>query len=64
VPWREEVALVEDHPVLMLGFALSTAAVLAVPVLNLAFRPIVIVGACHVLGQLEATAGDTGHSGR
>ncbi|HEX8110193.1 MAG TPA: hypothetical protein VF516_20825 [Kofleriaceae bacterium] len=56
LPWREEVALVEDHPALMLGFALSTAAVLAVPVLNLAFRPIVIVGASHVLGQLEATA--------
>jgi hypothetical protein len=56
LPWREEVALVEDHPVLMIGFALSTAAVLAVPVLNLAFRPIVIVGASHVLGQLEAAA--------
>lgn len=56
LPWREEVALVEDHPVLMLGFALSTAAVLAVPILNLAFRPIVIVGASHVLGQLEAAA--------
>jgi hypothetical protein len=60
LPWREEVALVEDHPALMLGFALSTAAVLAVPVLNLAFRPIVIVGASHVLGQLEAAAGDGG----
>jgi hypothetical protein len=56
LPWREEVALVEDHPVLMLGFALSTAAVLALPILNLAFRPIVIVGASHVLGQLEAAA--------
>jgi hypothetical protein len=53
-------ALVEDHPALMLGFALSTAAVLATPVLNLAFRPIVIVGASHVLGQLEAAA-DAGH---
>ena len=59
LPWREEVALVEDHPALMLGFALSTAAVLAVPILNLAFRPIVIVGASHVLGQLEA-AGASG----
>lgn len=61
LPWREEVALVEDHPALMLGFALSTAAVLAIPVLDLAFRPIVIVGASHVLGQLEAaTAGGEG----
>ena len=53
LPWREEIALVEEHPALMIGFALSTAALLAVPVLNLAFRPIVIVGASHVLGQLE-----------
>ena len=53
LPWREEIALVEEHPGMMLGFALSTAALLAVPVLNLAFRPIVIIGATHVLGQLE-----------
>ncbi|HKA86810.1 MAG TPA: hypothetical protein VKE22_04055 [Haliangiales bacterium] len=53
-PWREEIALVEDHPSLMLGFALSTAALLALPVVNLLFRPIVLVAAAHVLGQLEA----------
>ena len=52
-PWREEIALVEEHPSLMAGFALSTAALLAIPVLNLLFRPIVIVGAAHVLGRLE-----------
>ena len=51
--WREEIALVEQHPGLMLGFALSTAALLAVPILSLAFRPIVIIAAVHVLGQLE-----------
>jgi hypothetical protein len=56
LPWREEIALVEDHPALMVGFALSTAVLLAVPILNLAFRPIVIVGASHIIGQLEATA--------
>jgi len=57
LPWREEIALVEEHPALMAGFAVSTAVALAIPVLNLAFRPIVIVGASHVLGQLEvATA--------
>ena len=39
----------------MLGFALSTAAILAIPIVNLAFRPIVIIGAAHVLGQLEAS---------
>jgi hypothetical protein len=53
LPWREEIALIEQHPALMVGFALSTAAILVVPVLNLAFRPIVIVGASHMLGQLE-----------
>ena len=56
LPWREEIALVENHPGLMLGFALSTAALLAIPILNLAFRPIVIIGAIHVLGQLESAA--------
>jgi hypothetical protein len=56
LPWREEIALVEEHPALVVGFALSTAALLAVPVLNLAFRPIVIVAACHILGQLEGAA--------
>ena len=35
------------------GFALSTAALLALPVLNLAFRPIVIIAASHIIGQLE-----------
>jgi hypothetical protein len=60
LPWREEIALVEEHPALMLGFALSTAVTLAVPVLNLVFRPIVIIGASHVLGQLEA-AGAPSH---
>lgn len=54
LPWREEIALVEHHPALVIGFAVSTAIALAVPVLNLAFRPIVIVGASHVLGQLDA----------
>jgi hypothetical protein len=53
LPWREEIALIEEHPTLMIGFALSTAALLAVPIVNLAFRPIVIIGASHVLGQLE-----------
>lgn len=57
LPWREEIALVEDHPALMIGFALSTAALLAVPILNLAFRPVVIIGASHIIGQLEAASG-------
>ncbi|MGZ3425068.1 MAG: hypothetical protein ACXVCV_00400 [Polyangia bacterium] len=52
-PWREEVALVEQHPSLMIGFAVSTVALVATPVLNLLFRPIVLIGAAHVLGRLE-----------
>ena len=55
-PWREEVELVEQHPSLMIGFALSTAALVATPVLNLLFRPIVLIGAAHVLGRLESHA--------
>jgi hypothetical protein len=50
---REEIVLVERHPAVMLGFALATAALLAIPVLNLAFRPVIIIGAAHVIGQLE-----------
>lgn len=60
LPWREEIALVEQHPALMIGFALSTAAVLAIPILDLAFRPIVIIAAVHVLGQLEIAGGAHG----
>jgi hypothetical protein len=55
-PWREEIVLVERHPSLMLGFALSTALLVATPVLNLLFRPIVLIGAAHVLGRLEHPA--------
>jgi hypothetical protein len=53
LPFREEIALVEAHPSLMVGFALSTAALLATPVLQLLFRPIVLIGAAHVNGRLE-----------
>ena len=52
-PWREEIALLESSPRLGLGFALSTASVLALPVLNLLFRPIIIAGASHLLGHIE-----------
>jgi hypothetical protein len=64
MPWREEIAVVEQHPALMLGFALSTAILLALPILNLVFRPIVIAGATHVLGQLEIAGADAQHGGR
>ena len=41
----------------MIGFALSTAALVATPVLNLLFRPIVLIGAAHVLGRDRRAAG-------
>ena len=52
-PWREESAQLEASPRLGLGFALSTAALLATPVLNLLFRPVIIAGATHLLGHIE-----------
>jgi hypothetical protein len=52
-PWREESALLEASPKLGVGFALSTATLLAIPGLNLLFRPVIIAGATHLLGHIE-----------
>jgi hypothetical protein len=57
-PWHDEIAVVEQHPAVVLGFALATAALLATPVLNLFFRPIVLIGAVRVLAWLEGTPSD------
>ena len=57
-PWQEEIALTEQHPVLVFGFALATAALLATPVLNLLFRPIIVTAAVALLGQLALRPGD------
>jgi hypothetical protein len=54
LPWRGEIALMEANPSIALGFALSTATLLAAPVLNLLFRPIILVASSHLLGHLEA----------
>jgi hypothetical protein len=51
--WREEIAILSAHPALAVGFGLATAALLAIPGVNILFRPIVTVGAAHLLGQLE-----------
>lgn len=51
-PWRGELALVARHPDLAFGFGLGIAAVLAVPLLALVFRPAAIVGAVHLLGRV------------
>lgn len=63
VPWREEIALLERRRALGAGFALATAALLATPVLNLIFRPIIIVAAVHLLGHLEPGEAGHGHPG-
>jgi hypothetical protein len=52
-PWREEIALLEANPRLSIGFSLATAALLATPLLNLLFRPVIIAGATHLLGHIE-----------
>ncbi len=51
--WREEMAIAESHPLLVAGFGLTTAGLLAMPVLNLFFRPIIIVASVHLLGHLS-----------
>jgi hypothetical protein len=50
---RGEIAVMESNRAVSLGFSLSTAALLATPALNLLFRPIIIAGSSHLLGQLE-----------
>lgn len=55
-PWQEEIALTEQHTVLMLGFAGMTAVLLATPILNLLFRPTIIIAAVHLLAHLPASA--------
>jgi Etoposide-induced protein 2.4 (EI24) len=63
VPWREEIELLERHRAIGLGFAVATTALLATPVLNLLFRPIIIVAAVHLLGHLEPGEAGHGHPG-
>lgn len=50
---RGELAIMEGHPFISLGFALGAVGLLATPVLNLLFRPIILAGAAHLLAQLE-----------
>lgn len=52
-PWHEEAALVAANPVASLGFGLAVAGLLAVPILNLALRPAVIVGSVRFLAALR-----------
>jgi hypothetical protein len=50
---RGEIARMESNRAMSVGFSLSTAALLATPVLNLLFRPIIIAGSSHLLAQIE-----------
>jgi hypothetical protein len=50
---RGEIALMESNRAVSVGFSLSTAALLATPVLNLLFRPIIIAGSSHLRAQIE-----------
>ncbi|MFL5412757.1 MAG: hypothetical protein ACJ79D_15425 [Myxococcales bacterium] len=63
LPWRGEFALMEGQPFISTGFALMTATLLAVPVMNLLFRPIILVASSHLLGHLEAEDPATQHPG-
>lgn len=51
--WREEIRLIEEERVVALGFAAATAILLATPILNLFFRPVIIVAATHLLVQVR-----------
>jgi hypothetical protein len=63
LPWRGEFALMEGHPTISAGFAVMTATLLAVPIMNLLFRPIILVASSHLLGHLEAEDPASQHPG-
>jgi hypothetical protein len=50
---RGEIHVMEQNKFISLGFALSTAALMAIPILNLFFRPVILVASSHLLGHLE-----------
>ena len=52
-PWSIETRLVEHERALSAGFGLGVVALLAIPGLNLFFRPALVIGATHLRGRLE-----------
>jgi hypothetical protein len=52
--WSHEIRIVEGERVLTSGFALGVVVLLAVPGLNLFFRPALVIGAAHLRGRLES----------
>ncbi|HET6582141.1 MAG TPA: hypothetical protein VFG69_01815 [Nannocystaceae bacterium] len=55
--WSPEIRIVERDHALAGGFGLGVVALLAVPGLNLFFRPALVIGAAHLRGRLEHDAG-------
>jgi hypothetical protein len=54
--WRSEIALIERHPTMALGFGLGSAVLLAIPLLNLVFRPAIVIAATHVWARASDPA--------
>jgi hypothetical protein len=54
--WSLETRVVEHERALCSGFGLGVVALLAIPGLNLFFRPALVIGAAHLRGQLEREA--------
>jgi hypothetical protein len=52
-PWSHEIRLVEHERALCSGFGLGVVTLLAIPGLNLFFRPALVIGAAHMRGRLE-----------
>lgn len=50
--WLEELYLIEKFKWIALGFAISAGLLLITPILNLFFRPILIVASVHLTNQL------------
>ncbi|MFO0632073.1 MAG: hypothetical protein U0168_04405 [Nannocystaceae bacterium] len=51
--WSPELRLVERESALSAGFGLGAFVLLAIPGVNLLFRPALVVAAAHLRGQLE-----------
>lgn len=51
--WSREIAIVEREPALATGFGAGVVVLLAIPGLNLLFRPAVAIGAAHLRARLD-----------
>ena len=51
--WNDELQLIERHPWACVGFGLGVTTVLFLPIVNLIFRPVLVVGAAHLRNGLD-----------